>query len=109
MKPEVEEILYHQFPGLFRGRNKPPEVSAMCFGVDCDSRWFFLLWNHCIELEKTAIVEGRERGSEEWPEITQIKEKAGSLRVYVRNESDYMRYLWEKLFLDSVGSDKSFL
>lgn len=105
MSPEVEMTFYMMFPELFRGRFKPGTESLMSHGIDCDMKWFFLLWQHCIELEKTAIVEGRERGAEEWPEIIQIKEKCGTLRCYVRNESDYMRYLQEKLLVDSAAGD----
>jgi hypothetical protein len=103
MPTEAEVCFYLMFPELFRGRFKPEEESLMSHGIDCDMKWFFLLWQHCIELEKTAIVEGWERGSEEWPEIIEIKEKCGSLRCYVRNESEYMRYLREKLLEESEG------
>jgi hypothetical protein len=105
MNHEIEELFYSMFRDLFRGRFKPVEESLMCYGVDCDDKWFFLLWQHCIELEKTAIVEGRERGTEEWPEIIQIKEKFGTLRCYVRNESDYMRHLRSKLIEDSERAE----
>jgi hypothetical protein len=103
MNHEIKELFYDMFPELFRWRFKPVEESLMSSGIDCDDKWFFLLWHHCIELEKTAIVEGRERGIDEWPEIIQIKEKCGSLRCYVRNESDYMQYLREKLLEESKG------
>lgn len=101
MNHEIEELFYGMFPELFRGRFKPVEESLMCYGMECEDKWIFLLWQHCIELEKTAIVEGRERGTDEWPEITQIKEKLGTLRCHVRNESDIMRELRSKLLVDS--------
>ena len=107
MSPEVEDLFYQMFPELFRGRFKPVEESSMCWGLDCDNDRFVLLWNHCIELEKTAIVEGRERDSDEWPEIMQVKDKFGRLQVYVRNQSDYMRFLREKLQADSDKGNAS--
>lgn len=102
MLPKIEELFYTEFPELFRGRSKSNTESLMCYGIDCPEKWFDLLWQHCIELEKIAIIEGRERGTEEWPEIIQIKEKFGTLRCYVRNESHYMRELREKLLMDSA-------
>ncbi len=101
MSPEIEDLFYFTFPELFRGRSKPRKESSMCYGIDCDDKWVFLLWQHCIELEKTAMVEGRERGTDEWPEIIQIKEKCGTLRCHVRNESDFMRELRSWLIEDS--------
>lgn len=59
--------------------------------------------------KKAAIVEGCERGTDEWPEITQIKEKCGALRCYLRNESDDMRELREKLLVDSAAEDERLL
>jgi hypothetical protein len=109
MSPEVENIFYLTFPELFRGRSKPITESLMCFGIDCPEKWFDLLWLHCIELEITATAEGRERGTDEWPEIIQIKEKCGTLRCYLRNESDHMRTLKEKLLVDSSAEDERFL
>ena len=109
MTPEIEDLFYSTFSELFRGRSQPITESLMCFGIDCQDKWFDLLWQHCIELEKTAIVEGCERGTDEWPEITQIKEKCGTLRCYLRNESDDMRELREKLLVDSAAGDERFL
>lgn len=107
MSPDKENLFYTTFPELFRGRSKTKEESLMCYGIDCPEKWFDLLWQHCIDLEKSAMVEGRERGTNEWPEIIQIKEKLGTLRCYVRNESDFMRELRDQLLLASVESEKS--
>lgn len=101
MSPELEERFYAAFPDLFRGRDKPITESLMCYGLQCDDHWFHLLWQHCSELESLALAEGRERGSENWPEITQIKEKFGTIRCHVRHASAAMQSLKEKLILDS--------
>lgn len=53
MSPEVEVTFYMTFPVLFRGCSKPVTESLMCFGIDCQDKWFDLLWQHCIELEKS--------------------------------------------------------
>jgi len=101
MSPEQEEKFYAAFPELFRGRGKPITESLMCYGIDCPDAWFDMLWQHCVQLEALAQAEGKKRDSAMWPEIFQIKEKLGSLRCYVRPESDAMRELYEKLVQDS--------
>ena len=109
MSPLIENKFYTAFPELFRGRFKPDTESLMCYGIDIPEQWFDLLWQHCIELEKTALIESRGRDPEDWPEIFQIKEKCGTLRCYVQNESEAMRDLREKLLIDSVNGNASFL
>lgn len=101
MSPESENAFYITFPELFRGRSKPNTESSMCYGIECPEKWFDLLWQHCLELERLAEAEGRRRESEDWPEIVQIKEKLGSLRCHLRNASEAMYALRDKLTLES--------
>ena len=101
MSPELERQFYEQFPALFRGRNKPVQESLMCYGLQCEDDRFALLWQHCLNLESLAEVEGRSRSLKDWPEIVQIKEKFGSLRCHVRNPSEAMYALRDKLRSES--------
>lgn len=105
MSPDLENRFYTAFPDLFRGRFKPVTESLMCYGLECDDGWFDLLWQHCIKLERLALAEGRQRGGENWPEIIQIKEKLGTIRCYIRHESEAMRLLREKLLRLSEGTE----
>ena len=101
MSPELEQLFYAQFPELFRGRHKSVQESLLCYGLECEDDRFEILWQHCLELERLAEAEGRRRESEDWPEIVQIKEKLGSLRCHLRNASEAMYALRDKLTLES--------
>ena len=109
MSPDIENEFYATFPELFRGRFKPIEESLICCGFGCGDERRRALWNHCLDLEKVALEANLSRDDDRWPEISQVKEKCGTLRVYVRNETDKMRVLREQLLMDSANGDASLL
>ena len=77
MNHEIEELFYDMFLELFRGRFKPVEESLMSSGIDCDDKWFFLLWHHCIELEKPY----RHRPPPNTTQTTQPPHQSGNRHV----------------------------
>lgn len=81
----------------------------MALGLDCSDEFQLLLWSHCQALERIALDEGIAREETNWPEILQVKEKLGTLRVYVANETARMRELREQLLLDSANGDVNLL
>ena len=83
MTPENTQKLYETFPRLYRGRNKSPQESSMCWGFSCDDGWFDLIWNLSQAIEDAARREGIEPQSDDWPEARQVKEKVGTLRFYL--------------------------
>jgi hypothetical protein len=109
MRPELEDLFYEFFPELFRGRFKPPEESSMSFGFQCGDERLWLLLNHCMAIQQSALVWGLDRQLEEWPEVVQVKEKCGTLRFYLRRETVDMRELRDKLLIDSADGDESLL
>jgi hypothetical protein len=71
--------------------------SAMVFGFDCGRGWLPLIDKFCQELEK--LLEGKYPGYKTGKpsfEITQIKEKYGSLRIYTNFTNDDIEALIEK-------------
>jgi hypothetical protein len=109
MSPFIENEFYATFPELFRGRFKSRDESAMAFGLDCGDEYRQLLWVHCQALERAALDNGLLRTDARWPEILQVKEKAGTLRVYVANETASMRALRDQLLMDSANGDTNLL
>ena len=81
MKKELQQKLFDRFPNIFRDRNKPPQETAMCWGIACGDGWFHLIWSLCEDLEKVA------------PETVafQVKQKLGGLRFYVKKSSHEAR------------------
>jgi len=78
MKKELEEKLFNDFPILYRGRELPPTQNLMCFGFECGSGWFNL------------IYELSEKLSKQDPScmVVQVKEKFGGLRFYTNGISE---------------------
>lgn len=83
MNPGNTQKLYEAFPNLYRGRNKTPQDSSMCWGFACDDGWFDLIWNLSQKIEDAAQNQGIDRQSDAWPEAMQVKEKFGRLRFYL--------------------------
>lgn len=90
MSPTKEQLLYAQFPALFKERTLPITQSLMCWGICCGDGWFELLQELCLSVEQ-AIDSG------EMPpaSFSQIKEKLGSLRVHYTGGNDSTRLLIE--------------
>ena len=93
MSPEKTEQLYSAFPGLYRGKDKIPQESLMYQGFECDDGWFDLIWKLSAGIENAARIEGLDPDGDGWPEATQVKQKFGALRFYIRNASDEIRTL----------------
>lgn len=64
MKTELQQKLYDEFPGWF---------DYLDFGIEVGDGWFDLLHETCIKLKEVGF-NGK---------FSQIKEKYGSLRVYI--------------------------
>jgi len=86
MKEELEKQLVTKFPELFKGAEKPPTESLMCFGCECSDGWFDLIYNAC------ACIANHLKNRPECPpvEFTQIKEKFGGLRLYYFGGDEYV-------------------
>lgn len=86
MRGELEQRLLKEFPELFRGNDKPPTESLMCFGCECDDGWFDIIYEAC-----RAIANHVKHRPECGPvEFSQIKEKFGGLRLYHYGGDEYV-------------------
>ncbi len=90
MTPENTEKLYQAFPMLYRGKDKSLQESSMSWGFECDDGWFDLIWKLSHAIEECARCAGLKPDSDRWPEAIQVKQKFGSLRVHLINQTDEM-------------------
>jgi hypothetical protein len=77
MNDELELQLYKKYPKLFRQKDSPATETLMSWGICCGDGWFKLIDDACVGLQKLS----EETGS--IIEFAQIKEKYGSLRMYI--------------------------
>jgi hypothetical protein len=77
MKQELQEQLFQKYPDIFKDRNKPPQVSAMCFGIDCMDGWYKIIDELCEKFDFLTKSFGSQVVA------NQVKEKYGTLRFYI--------------------------
>lgn len=80
--------LYEAFPALYGDHDKPMNQTCMCWGFECGDGWFDLIFNLSKAIEDEAEKSGTTRSSNLWPRAEQVKEKYGTLRFYVTNDSE---------------------
>ncbi|MDO8177676.1 MAG: hypothetical protein Q7T62_05465 [Undibacterium sp.] len=82
MNAALTEKMYRAFPYLYRGRTKPQDESAMCYGFECGDGWYQILYDLSQELTGHMLLH---------PfldlELMQVKSKFGTLRFHL-NYSD---------------------
>jgi len=94
MTKELEEKIFNEFPKLFTNK-KDLSQSLMWFGMECDDGWFDIIYNLIKKIDKIAKKEGLY--NKEYPiRILQIKEKFGTLRVYMGGGTDEIFNLLDK-------------
>lgn len=83
MDAHLQEQLYLRYPLIFQERNLPISESALCWGIAIGNGWYHLIDGLCAQLQKETDEEGA-------PQViaTQVKEKFGTLRFYVRDSSE---------------------
>ena len=74
MNAELEGRLVARFPKFFVGKDKPLTESLMGFGCACGDGWYEIIYETCELLEQLKAD----------IEFVQIKEKFGTLRMYIR-------------------------
>jgi len=80
MTPELQDKLYQDFPDLFREKDLPMSQTCMCWGIDTGDGWEKIIRTACEEL---SALEGMEH-----LRFVQVKEKFGTLRLYVNDYQD---------------------
>lgn len=74
----LEEKLLANYPKLFSEDRNDPTKNLMCFGMECGDGWYEILDR---AFEKMYALP-------EIPVLMQVKEKFGTLRIYLAGYSD---------------------
>ncbi len=103
MSPELDDKLCADFPLLFRERHGDPLHTCMHYGFPEDG-WYELIREASTHLER--MIErwyeehaGDERALANPPCASQVKEKFGTLRIYMHNVPDDMRGAIRDLYI----------
>lgn len=86
MTLELQAELLRRYPKFFRKPGKQDDMAPFDErGVECGDGWFALIDRLCRAHEnEIEMMASRGMVKERWPRVAQIKEKAGSLRFYIR-------------------------
>jgi len=97
MRQELEWKLYEKYPSLFIEQSLPATKSLMCFGPCYGDGWFDIIERICGELNGFEGIS-----------FCQIKQKFGSLRIYVtyrenvpKSEYEAVESILEKYEIES--------
>lgn len=94
MKKRLESQIYLQCPLIFRNKNAGLQVNLMQFGFDCGEGWFEILENLFLNIEaysRHLLEQGR--SIDKLPSAAQVKEKWGTLCVYIDNTDEHIETL----------------
>lgn len=89
MRQDLQEILYTEFPKIFRERHLPCTKTAMCWGIECPDTWFRIIHTLCWTIQR--IIDSDNTIPQ--VEAVQVKEKFGTLRFYYRGGNAKIREL----------------
>ena len=85
MTPELEQRLFKKYPELFARRCLPMSETCMCWGLSCGDGWYAILERLC-----STITWFCTKTNTPVPQFEQVKEKFGTLRVYLRTGTSYV-------------------
>lgn len=91
MTKSLELKLMGRFPKLLVDMYGSPRETCMAYGIACDDGWYDLIYNLCEELQGWSDVYGSQIVA------TQIKEKFGGLRFYVKIDGEAKENVWREV------------
>jgi hypothetical protein len=91
MSPELDLKLVQEHPTVFADRSGDMRSTAMCWGFDCGDGWYGIIKEAADRLEP-IFAQCKANDPEGWSfgyyRATQVKEKFGTLRLYLSAASD---------------------
>lgn len=94
----TEKELLLKYPKIFKQKDLPMSETAMCWGIECGKGWYHLIDNLCYHLQQLTDLYNHPQ-----IEFVQVKEKFGSLRIYVNEASEMQQMLID--FVENLSSD----
>lgn len=90
MNLTFDRRLCKKYPYLFADRHEPMTVTAMCWGFECGDGWYDIIDRAAAKLEPLIKKWVVEYGNPYFPRATQVKEKFGTLRIYMKYSNEQM-------------------
>lgn len=88
MSHALEAKIYLRCPILYRHRKAGPQTNLMFFGFEHGDGWYEIIYNASVEIESITEKVKQEGVEESYlPSASQVKEKFGTLRFYVHNQT----------------------
>jgi hypothetical protein len=100
MKKELDDKLCKEFPLLYSDRHASMQETCMCWGFCCGDGWFDLIYRLSQKLE--AIIGNMPEDQQKHHRVSQVKEKFGTLRFYMRGETKEMSDLIREAHKESA-------
>lgn len=94
MKKSLQSQIYLQCPLLFRNKKAGLHVNLMRFGFECGEGWFEIIENLFLSIEaysRELLDQGR--SIDTLPSAAQIKQKWGTLCIYIDNTDEHIETL----------------
>ncbi|MEA3296149.1 MAG: hypothetical protein U9Q27_03375 [Patescibacteria group bacterium] len=85
MNIELQNKLYKKYPKLFKQKDLPMTQTCMCWGICTGDGWYWIIDNLCNCVQ--SYIDNNEKDQ---IEITQVKEKFGSLRFYTSYSNQFI-------------------
>ena len=83
MNRELDKKLLEKYPKLFPQNRRIQESLMPYFGFECGDGWYVLIESVCFYLQNET-----DQNNAPQPEIIQVKEKFGELRIYADNTNE---------------------
>lgn len=103
MSPEKDKLLVEKFPNTFARRSCPTggkNASCMGRGFSCDDGWFDLIYEAATVIE-AELLKMNARNRYEYA-VEQVKEKFGTIRIYIHRENDVINEAISKAYAKSA-------
>lgn len=85
MNSTLTKMLYDKYPKLFIQKDNDMRTTCMCWGFECGDGWFWLIDQLCGSIQSYIDCNNKEQ-----VEVTQVKEKFGTLSFYIDGADDWV-------------------
>jgi hypothetical protein len=91
MRDELEQTLFTEFPDLYWTHTLDHSQSLMCYGFSVGDGWYNILYRLSTKIKSIiSSMPGEDVNPKEYC-ASQVKEKLGGLRFYMRNATVEMK------------------
>ena len=105
MKPALQNKLYARYPDLFIQKDLSMKETCMCWGISVADGWYGIIDSLCRQMMEVIVDVRKVFPDYRCPEFVQVKEKFGTLRIYLTQHShmfqgeddSYEKDLWEEM------------